>query len=64
MGSLLRPNYVTEHFAWIIQKYGLRKLRFHDLRHPYVKHATTHLGEIKNPLAIAVVMYKGRLTKR
>jgi len=33
MGSLLRPNYVTEHFAWIIQKYGLRKIRFHDLRH-------------------------------
>ena len=33
MGRLLRPNYVTEHFAWIIQKYGLRKLRFHDLRH-------------------------------
>ena len=42
MGRLLRPNYVTEHFAWIIQKYGLRKLRFHDLRHPYVKTATTH----------------------
>ncbi len=33
MGKLLRPNYVTEHFAWIIQKYGLRKIRFHDLRH-------------------------------
>ena len=33
MGRLLRPNYVTEHFAWIIQKYGLRKIRFHDLRH-------------------------------
>ena len=33
MGRMLRPNYVTEHFAWIIQKYGLRKIRFHDLRH-------------------------------
>ena len=33
MGRLLRPNYVTEHFAWIIQKYGLRKIHFHDLRH-------------------------------
>lgn len=32
-GKLLRPNYVTEHFTWIIQKYGLRKIRFHDLRH-------------------------------
>lgn len=29
-GRLLRPNYVTEHFSWIIEKYGLRKIRFHD----------------------------------
>lgn len=39
-GKLLRPNYVTEHFSWIIQKYDLKKIRFHDLRHPYVKHTT------------------------
>ncbi|MDY4037346.1 MAG: site-specific integrase [Candidatus Pseudoscilispira sp.] len=32
-GKLLRPNYVTEHFAWLIEKYGLKKIRFHDLRH-------------------------------
>lgn len=32
-GQLLRPNYVTEHFSWIIQKYNLKKIRFHDLRH-------------------------------
>ncbi len=32
-GELLRPNYVTEHFGWVIQKYGLKKIRFHDLRH-------------------------------
>lgn len=32
-GKLLRPNFVTEHFGWIIHKYGLRKIRFHDLRH-------------------------------
>lgn len=32
-GKLLRPNYVTEHFGWIIEKYGLKKIRFHDLRH-------------------------------
>lgn len=32
-GKLLRPNYVTEHFAWLIQKYELKKIRFHDLRH-------------------------------
>ena len=32
-GKILRPNYVTEHFAWLIEKYNLKKIRFHDLRH-------------------------------
>ena len=32
-GKLLRPNYVTEHFAWLIQKYDLKKIRFPDPRH-------------------------------
>ena len=31
--AFLRPNYATEHFPWLIEKYGLRKVRFHDLRH-------------------------------
>ena len=33
MGMLLRPNFVTEHFAVLLNKHGLRKIRFHDLRH-------------------------------
>ena len=32
-GKLFRPNFVTEHFAYLIKKYGLKKIRFHDLRH-------------------------------
>lgn len=32
-GKLFRPNYVTEHFTWILNKYELRRVRFHDLRH-------------------------------
>lgn len=32
-GMLMRPNYVTEHFGWLLQKFGLKKIRFHDLRH-------------------------------
>lgn len=32
-GRLLRPNFVTEHFAYLIRKFGLKKIRFHDLRH-------------------------------
>lgn len=40
MGKLLRPNFVTEHFSYLIEKYDLKKIRFHDLRHPYVKPTT------------------------
>lgn len=32
-GKLFRPNFVTEHFAYMIKKFGLKKIRFHDLRH-------------------------------
>lgn len=32
-GKLLRPNYVTEHFGWLLEKYDLKRIRFHDLRH-------------------------------
>ena len=39
-GKLLRPNFVTEHFEWLLRQYGLPHIRFHDLRHPYVKHTT------------------------
>ena len=29
----MRANYVTEHFCWLLEKFGLKKIRFHDLRH-------------------------------
>ena len=33
-GKLIRPCYITQHFTdSIIKKYGLKKIRFHDLRH-------------------------------
>ena len=32
-GKLLRPNFVTEHFDWLLRKYSLPRIRFHDLRH-------------------------------
>lgn len=35
LGELMKPSYVTEHFAAIIQVLGLRKIRFHDLRHTF-----------------------------
>lgn len=33
IGELVKPGYVTQHFPLILQKNGLRKIRFHDLRH-------------------------------
>lgn len=35
LGELIRPSYVTAHFADLLKKYGLRKIRFHDLRHTF-----------------------------
>lgn len=32
-GQLITPVYVTDHFANMIRKHRLKKLRFHDLRH-------------------------------
>ena len=32
-GKLLKPNFVTNHFAYVIKTKGFRYLRFHDLRH-------------------------------
>jgi integrase len=33
VGKLIAPNYVTQHFHYVIKKNGLKMLRFHDLRH-------------------------------
>ncbi len=33
VGTLLQPDYVTQKFPQILDKYGLRRIRFHDLRH-------------------------------
>lgn len=33
MGELMNPNYLTNYFPKYIQKNGMKKMRFHDLRH-------------------------------
>ena len=33
LGTLIQPDYVTGKFAQILNKYGLRPIRFHDPRH-------------------------------
>ena len=40
MGYLLNPNRVSAMFELTLQQNHLRHIRFHDLRHPYVKHTT------------------------
>ena len=35
LGTLIQPDYVTSKFAQILNKYGLRPIRFHDLRHTF-----------------------------
>ncbi len=33
IGDLIKPSYVTEHFPELLEKYDMRRIRFHDLRH-------------------------------
>ena len=33
MGTLLSPNYKSSAFPKLLEKHGLRHIRFHDLRH-------------------------------
>ena len=32
-GRLIRPDYVSEHFSLLLEKIGMKHIRFHDLRH-------------------------------
>ena len=40
IGDLIKPHYVTESFPKLFKAKGMRQIRYHDLRHPYVKHTT------------------------
>ena len=40
IGAILKPNYISTSFPKLLENNGLRHIRFHDLRHPYVKHTT------------------------
>ena len=33
LGDLIKPSYITAHFPKLLEKNGLRNIRFHDLRH-------------------------------
>ena len=40
IGEIIKPNYVSCGFPKLLEEHGLRRVRYHDLRHPYVKHTT------------------------
>ena len=40
LGERMRVEYLTNAFPKFLEDHGLRRMRFHDLRHPYVKHTT------------------------
>ncbi len=40
LGELMKPSYVTQYFSDLLKRLGMRHIRFHDLRHPYVKYTT------------------------
>ena len=40
LGERMKPDYLTSQFPAFIRRHGMKKMRFHDLRHPYVKPTT------------------------
>ena len=35
LGELIKPSYVSVRFNHLLKEFGLRKIRFHDLRHTF-----------------------------
>lgn len=35
LGKLMTPSYITSHFSLLLNKLGMRHIRFHDLRHTF-----------------------------
>lgn len=40
IGEIVKPGFVTAHFSAVLKANNLPRIRFHDLRHPYVKPTT------------------------
>lgn len=55
LGERMRANYLTSAFPKFLESHGLRRMRFHDLRHPYVKPTTKKfLSFFKFEMAISL----------
>lgn len=46
-GAMYDPSYISHKFGDLLRKYNLPHIRFHDLRHPYVKHTTKKFNSEK-----------------
>ena len=40
MGKRIRPDFLSQHFPDFLVAHQMKRIRFHDLRHPYVKPTT------------------------
>jgi integrase len=40
LGNRIKPDYLSGQFPIFLERHGFRHIRFHDLRHPYVKPTT------------------------
>lgn len=40
MGKRIQPDFLSQHFPDFLVAHQMKRIRFHDLRHPYVKHTT------------------------
>ncbi len=40
MGKRIRPDFLSQHFPDFLVAHQMKRIRFHDLRHPYVKYTT------------------------
>ena len=40
LGELIKPGYLSSHVPAVLKEHNMPPIRFHDLRHPYVKLTT------------------------
>ena len=50
MRKRIRPDFLSQHFPDFLVAHQMKRIRFHDLRHPYVKHTTKNIScKSRNP---------------
>lgn len=47
LGERMSPDYITTAFPKLLEKAGMRKIRFHDTRHPYVNSTLKYIFKEK-----------------